>query len=968
MKTKTLSLLLLLLCVLALADQPVDFKDARFYREELLRARRNTESFGYTSTETLKARLTRFGRVPQRVGSRGIELRSGLDGKVGFTSEAAGLAEPRRRSTGYTDIPDMPVNEEVYASSFNQERPSCCMFPDRSFVTVWEDERNGDLDIFIQKYTFEGTAQGVNFEAGEEDFPKDQYLPRVSLLSDTSFIVVWIDEESFAIYGRIFAADMSPLTDAFEVSDSPLDFSTWSPAVSCGSKGEFVVVWEDTRSGSNIHVRRFDLTGNPLGASFRANDDDLEWSRMVPDVSADTSGAFAVVWEDFRNTDGDVYAQRFGPGGAKLGDNVLVNADSLNEDQYTPSVSMGQDGRFVVAWVDLRRTNASVFARSLRFDDPESDTVFFSVGIQAGSVTQEGPRVVSDTLGRFTVSWTEYTVSDRTNYVRRFDDLGNALGDAIVIGDLESTGELHGLTLSASPGGSLVAVWMDRQTGNYDIYARTVPAFGIPQDPILILNDDLWGANQSRPRIATRADGGFTVVWEDMRRGTPDVFMKRFDQDAQSLGSDYMVNDSTTRVYRGNPDVASDPNGNLAVVWEDARGSSLDIYVQLFDHTGSPNGLNLKVNSTDTPANSTPRCAMSPEGGLVVVWSSTNGTTRDIYGRLFYSTGLPVDTCFKINDDDLTVNHLSPAIATDSAGRFVVAWQDGREGQDRVYLQRFAADCTRIGVNFPVYTDRLNPLQYNPDLDLNQIGEFVVSWTEPYAYFTMIYAQRYDTSGSPIDTNIMVADDASAFPGGSQVKLADDGYTAVVWTGYGYPDSDIYYRLFLGAQPQGPSYLVNTEADSLLQDFPDIDIWNSHLLSVWRDNRIPGMGFSIFFNRIDYAGTDVSDEEESQILPVGFRLDQNYPNPFNPATVIKYFISPDLVRGYNSSAVHVTLVVYNLLGQRVSTLVDEERQSGEHLVTWNGKDERGEKVSSGVYLYRLKVGDQAVTRRLILLK
>ncbi len=306
-------------------------------------------------------------------------------------SKKKGLYDRRWRVAGNVDIPDMLVNQESYDSSFNQSNPSVCMFPDKSFITVWEDERNGDMDIFAQKCTFNGLFVDSNFEAGGEDFPKDQSLPCICLIDDTSFAVVWIDEESFDIYGKKFSKDLSPIGDAFQIDDSPIPFTTWSPAVSSGPDGKFVVVWRDTRSGNNIYARRFNSEGNPLGASFKVNDDDGSELHASPKVWVGLSGNFVIVWEDSRNADADIYAQRFDSSGTELGENILVNLDSLNEDQYTPSVSMGSNDRFMVAWVDLRRVDEAIFARSFSFDYPLEDTSLFSVSSDTGSVIQESP-------------------------------------------------------------------------------------------------------------------------------------------------------------------------------------------------------------------------------------------------------------------------------------------------------------------------------------------------------------------------------------------------------------------------------------------------------------------------------------------------------------------------------------------------------------------------------------------------
>jgi flagellar hook assembly protein FlgD len=80
-------------------------------------------------------------------------------------------------------------------------------------------------------------------------------------------------------------------------------------------------------------------------------------------------------------------------------------------------------------------------------------------------------------------------------------------------------------------------------------------------------------------------------------------------------------------------------------------------------------------------------------------------------------------------------------------------------------------------------------------------------------------------------------------------------------------------------------------------------------------------------------------------LPREFSLIQNYPNPFNPSTTIEFSL-PEVS--------DVKVVIYNMLGQEVITLVDEQRSAGYHSVIWNANDSNGMKLSSGIYFYELK--------------
>jgi hypothetical protein len=94
-------------------------------------------------------------------------------------------------------------------------------------------------------------------------------------------------------------------------------------------------------------------------------------------------------------------------------------------------------------------------------------------------------------------------------------------------------------------------------------------------------------------------------------------------------------------------------------------------------------------------------------------------------------------------------------------------------------------------------------------------------------------------------------------------------------------------------------------------------------------------------------------------VPEVYTLLQNYPNPFNPTTVIRYGMP---------AAGHVTLMVYNLLGQRVATLVDEVQEAGYRTVEWNATNGTGSPLGSGVYFYELRAGDFVQARKMVVLK
>lgn len=105
-------------------------------------------------------------------------------------------------------------------------------------------------------------------------------------------------------------------------------------------------------------------------------------------------------------------------------------------------------------------------------------------------------------------------------------------------------------------------------------------------------------------------------------------------------------------------------------------------------------------------------------------------------------------------------------------------------------------------------------------------------------------------------------------------------------------------------------------------------------------------------------GTSADDPTST---PVVNNLNGNYPNPFNPSTTISFSLN-------NDSAVNTKLVIYNSKGQKIKTLVNEPLTKGNHTASWNGTDESGKSVASGIYMYRLQSGEFNSSRKMILMK
>ena len=158
----------------------------------------------------------------------------------------------------------------------------------------------------------------------------------------------------------------------------------------------------------------------------------------------------------------------------------------------------------------------------------------------------------------------------------------------------------------------------------------------------------------------------------------------------------------------------------------------------------------------------------------------------------------------------------------------------------------------------------------------------------------------------------------------------------------------------------GELAIANSRVFSGQPDAEEMSIVLRRLGSEW--GRLEPQGLDVFTRNRErrvYEPAPAFTPNPASAEPKKFDLAQNYPNPFNPETEIGYTMPSDGT---------LELAVYNLLGQKVVTLVDGQATAGEHIATWDGTDDAGQPVSAGVYFCQLRAGGQTAVSKMILAK
>ncbi|MCX6827689.1 MAG: T9SS type A sorting domain-containing protein [candidate division Zixibacteria bacterium] len=174
-------------------------------------------------------------------------------------------------------------------------------------------------------------------------------------------------------------------------------------------------------------------------------------------------------------------------------------------------------------------------------------------------------------------------------------------------------------------------------------------------------------------------------------------------------------------------------------------------------------------------------------------------------------------------------------------------------------------------------------------------------------------------------------------------KLRDDSSVVV----YDVANDSILFRLGDGAKYGDLKYWGDIDNDGIIEIVVGLSYYTGY---EWDSSKT-----IIYSTGVAQSVTEDNGNE----IPAAYKLEQNYPNPFNPSTIIEYQVQ---------RAGHVRLTVYNTLGQRVNTLVDEYRSAGDYSIQWDSKDESGGSVASGVYYYQLEIGEFASSKKMVIIK
>ncbi len=435
--------------------------------------------------------------------------------------------------------------------------------------------------------------------------------------------------------------------------------------------------------------------------------------QQAPSIVYDGANGAIVAWADDRGF--DIYAQRVDSLGVARWSANGVSVCSAGSAQFRPTAMPGPGGGAVIFWQDRRNGNDDIYAQRI---DGNGVALWTFNGIPLGATPQDetGPLAIGDGAGGalnlpgYIVLWTydEGLSGDQELRVQHVDSQGGGLWTPAPLGGVRLASVLGSQLLAPAmvtdgvggvlaPKGAVVA-WAQSgvipPTGR-DVYARRVNAAGTPQwmsggVAVCALTGD-----QESPSIAYVGGGNVIIAWEDARTGDRDIYAQKLDSSGspQWLANGLPICRASGAQYR--PKLTPDGAGGVFAVWQDGRsaGAVQKIYAQRLDGSGQPLWGVDGIPLCSAPGGQFNHAVVTDgSGGLIVAWQDRRSSSYDdLYAQrvnpsgnlLWPSEGVPLTRAAGTQD--------YAALTSDGRSGALAAWRDDRAGNPDIYANRAAA-------------------------------------------------------------------------------------------------------------------------------------------------------------------------------------------------------------------------------------------------------------------------------------
>jgi hypothetical protein len=732
-------------------------------------------------------------------------------------------------------------------------------------IIVWQEYCRGNSDIFAQRFGVRGERlwgeKGVIVCAAEAG----QFAPELANDGAGGAIITWHDYRSGSgedIYVQRLSGLGEPLwpKDGVIVSSAP--GTQWYPQIVSDGTGGAVITWSDGRVSSadnNIYAQRLDAAGKMLWPKDGLPVCEAAQNQEKPVMIASPQGVI-IAWNDSRNGNIDIYAQKINWSGSVLWDKDGSPVTLAPYNQTNPRLASDGAGGAVAVWTDNQQEESAIYAQKIGADGRMS-WVENGRLLARAPAKQENPEIIKMRTADWLVVWEDYRKGFPLLFTQKVTGSGALLWPQSGVVVAPGTGPQEKPSLSLTADGSCYLVWQDRRRGNYDIFAQIL---GSPDGaPQLAGGGAVFCATpgsvvHQNARLIDAGRGEAIIAFEDARNGFVNIYAQKVGSDGTLLWGKDGLPLARIKADQYNPLLVSDGAGGAIVCWEDRRDPS---FPRIFAQRIGGNGAKLWPEGSAPVAKTAGRQSNSAivsdgAGGAIICWEDERDplSLKDIYAQrlsprgdlIWGKNGLAV--C-KDNGEQSEV-----ALTADGAGGAFFSWTDCRQGERNpdIYAQRLSAGGKPLWRKEGALICGAPDIQRTPQVNRDGEGGVIIAWTDKGGGSYDIYAQRLNSEGKPL----WLSDGIPVNQTGrtQQNPLINDDLI-IVWEDYRFGNWDIYINAL---SDQGKLLWgedgVPIVSLPLTQYAPVIAPWKKQgLLLAWEDYR-NGQHYEIFMQKFNFDG------------------------------------------------------------------------------------------------------------------
>ncbi|MFC1571413.1 hypothetical protein ACFL31_02555 [Candidatus Margulisiibacteriota bacterium] len=557
--------------------------------------------------------------------------------------------------------------------------------------------------------------------------------------------------------GAVFAQEPQPVWSKLGllINDTPGNTAQENPKVISDGAGGYIVVWEDSRGGySNIYAQRISDAGSLVWRRDGLATGPISKNQNFPQIVSDQAGGAIIVWQDYRNGNADIYAQRLSYAGASLWGKTGIAVCTAGAGQFAPAVAADSQGGAIITWHDYRSGKGEDIYTQRINSNGKALWQDNGLPVVTASGTQWYPRIAEDGTGGAIIVWSDGRFSSSNNniYAQRVESSGHLSWqkDGVPVCSAPNNQE-HPVIISL-PGEGIIIAWDDTRFNNIDIFAQKIDLEG----NILWLKDGIAACSldysQENPKLAPDGAGGAVLVWSDQRTENTKIYAQRIDRNGRITWSETGRPVCKSSGNQRNPVISKLINQEWVVVWEDNRKSKSDLFAQKINVAGIPLWQPSGIPVTSAPQQQqSPSVTSTPGGNLVILWEDKRSGNYDIYSQkisekgtlLWGKTGLSICTAKG------SVAQQNAASILTSQGEIILAFEDARSGYFNIYVQKITKQGRLAWGAHGVAIAKVAANQFKPQLVSDGAGGAIVAWEDQrLENLPSIRAQRISSQGN----------------------------------------------------------------------------------------------------------------------------------------------------------------------------------------------------------------------------